>query len=108
MQENVQLAEAAPSTPGNIMVPPLYSASKTERRVNVEDDDFFADMLGEARRESDDTGMFQQAFGEENEGSEEGKTADKMAYDRLDSVDDNFYNQGNLHLMQTEMVTSTA
>ena len=95
MQENVQLAEAAPSTPGNIMVPPLYSASKTERQSSVEDDGFFADMLGEARRESDDSGMFQQAFGAENDGTEEGRTEDKMAYDRLDSANDYSYNQGN-------------
>ena len=96
MLENVQLAQAAPNTPGNIMVPPLYSASKNERQANDEDDDIFADMLGEARRESDDSGMFQRAFGEENARHEEEITENEMAHNLVDSGNDRFYNRGTI------------
>ena len=67
-QEDVQLAENVPDGRNDFIVPPLYSSTKKERKESGQDDDFFADMLGEARGGSEDSEGFRQNYGFENEG----------------------------------------
>ena len=68
-QEQVQVAESVPTGPNNFIVPPLYSATRKDRRNSNQGDDFFADMLGEARGELSSE-MSHQNYGFENEGSD--------------------------------------
>ena len=68
-QEELQLAENVPYNPGLLDLPSLYSTKKKDDG-RIEDEDFFADVLAEARRGSEDAGGFQQSMGMENDGND--------------------------------------
>lgn len=65
---DAQLAESAPINANDFFVPPLYSATKKDRKFSIKDDDFFADMLGESRGDTEQSKELYQNYGLENEG----------------------------------------
>ena len=53
-QEDAQIAESVPTGPNNFIVPPLYTMNRKESRNFDRNDEFYSDMLGEAREDFTD------------------------------------------------------
>lgn len=88
-QENVQLMENVPANPNNVIVPPMYSAAKKDRRSSQHDNNFYSDMLGEAREGAEASEETHQNLGFRNDGGS--LKSDKLASARREEADGSNY-----------------